>query len=223
MRRIAAVVATGVLSLLAVPLANAATVIATGTYQAGVDSGLDAGINTGSQIYLSPGKYRFTLQASSPLVDFEGDAVVNELDIFTCELDDGPFICGADDEDLLNAFERSGPKTFTADITVIPPTVLGTPSSNEASSDDYEYVRAYDLLSNSDGSYVLSVSPVPESRTWALMIAGFAVVGFGMRDARRRRAQSALAALPAWPAVPRVAVRVIRERDRSRKEQQCAF
>jgi hypothetical protein len=41
-------------------------------------------------------------------------------------------------------------------------------------------------LADTSGVYSIALSPVPEPATWAMMLAGLGLVGFGLRSSRKQ-------------------------------------
>ena len=166
------------------PASHAATMLSTGSYAAGEFVQVFGSTNTG------PGKYRFDIQFSTTPNYVYGYAEKTTVTNFYCSdpsISPGIFYCGGDDVPTLYDFMPSGPTLYSATVTVAPPSSTPFLSDPIVRYDDFETCCTYqfDFDSSSAGSYIFSVSAVPEPASWALMIMGFAAAGVAMRRKAR--------------------------------------
>lgn len=176
----AAVIAAG--TVVAAPVAAVPIVVTSGSFAAG-DSVLQSG-----SYNVTPGRYRFTFETSTPVDLFVGEAISTRTTNFVCDTGSGPFNCGGDDVPLPTSLDPAGVTRWAGLVDVRPFTV--TPGSGIIIRyEDSDACCGYDFSFNAlaAGSYILSVEGVPEPASWALMIAGFAATGGALRMRRRAR------------------------------------
>jgi hypothetical protein len=189
MRPIAAALCA-MLALLWVPAAAATAIINTGSYDSGF--GYVFG-STG----LAPGKYRFTLDFTSPAaVDFGYVEKTTVTNIFCNDPDLGVFYCGGNDVPTLYDFTPNGAGHYQTIVTVGRPRTIPVHDGFTDRYEEFETCCSYnfDFEADKRGSYTLSVGNVPEPSIWALMVLGLGAAGHAMR---RRRAADGLAPQPA--------------------------
>jgi hypothetical protein len=106
------------------------------------------------------------------------------MEAIYCDSGSGPQYCGGEDHATPHPFTQVGPTSYISDVTVLPNSVSITDAGDEDVLTNIGIYGISVLLAVSDGTYTVSVAPVPEAATWALMIGGFAMVGAGMRRVR---------------------------------------
>jgi hypothetical protein len=136
---------------------------------------------------LGPGTYRFSLTLTTPVDFVDGYAEKLTVTNFFCiDPSIGPdeFSCGGDDVPTQPLWDRVTPTLYQASITVNPfvnqPVAGGGPTVRYT-EEDFCCTFQYGWEAPGAGSYVLSYAQVPEPESWALMIAGFGLLGVGMR------------------------------------------
>lgn len=169
-----------IVSLLAfAPAAQAATTLELGTFDPGEAVFVTGSANAG------PGKYRFSLDLSSPVAAFAGDVTKLTITDYFCDFGDGAGVipCGGNDVPTLYDFLPVSPTRYEANVTVNPfisvPLTGGEAVRYDEFDDCCTYSFGFDGIA--DGSYTLSFTPVPEPASWMLMIVGVGVVGAAMR------------------------------------------
>lgn len=173
--------------------ARAATVLDSGTYAAG-EYVYDFG-----SFGVGPGKYRATLNFSTPPATFWGGWVEKQtVTNFYCQDPGSPvYYCGGDDVPTLYDFLPVSPTQYVTNITVNPFRSVPMPGSDPLIRyDEFETCCDYynfEFDAGGAGSYTLSLASVPEPATWALMIFGMGAIGGLMR----RRVRESAAMVPA--------------------------
>lgn len=166
--------------------ANAATVLDSGTYAAG-EYVYDYG-----SFGLTPGKYRVTLSFSTPPATFWGGWVEKQtVTNFYCEDPGVPtYNCGGDDVPTYYDFLPTTPTRYITNVTVNPfrsvPMLNSDPLVRYDEFDSCCDYYNFEFDAGQPGSYVLSLTSVPEPGTWALMILGMGAVGAAMRGRVRK-------------------------------------
>lgn len=166
-----------------------AIVIETGNYSLGDY------VSGTANIDLGPGKYRFTLSISAPVLGFDpgSNAAVKTLSTeFYCTDPgnplDPPFHCGGSDVPQDYLLQPIGPNIYGTFVEVLAPYVTG-PSAGGTYFHESEIcceIR-YGFEPLADGSYTIAYTLVPEAAGWAMMASGFGGIGLMMR---RRRAMA---------------------------------
>ena len=169
--------AIAALALAAAPAASA--VIKTGGYDAGSFSDTAA-------IGLGPGTYRFSIALTTPVPFVDGFAEKQTVTNFYCiDPDIGPdeFYCGGNEVPTQPLWDQVTPTLYQAMLTVNPfrdvPFSSGFVVRYTEQDDCCRFEYGWDAPGG--GSYVLSYVQVPEPASWAMMIAGFGLLGAGVR------------------------------------------
>ncbi len=186
MKRLVSILFAIALSVTMTTAALAATVIASGPYDLGNQFSIFSKVGA-----LAPGTYRFTLDLTTSFEDLdylESDIVKTISDnMYTYQDGLGVVLTGGDDVDQDYTLLQTGPTRYAVDVTVYPDHSVPYPDGGH--DDYYETCCSISIFGSAEspGSYTLSYAPVAEPESWALMIAGFGVVGAAMRGARLRR------------------------------------
>ena len=135
---------------------------------------------------LGPGHYRFTIELTTPVDFVDGFAQKQTVTNFFCiDPSIGPdeFNCGGDEVPTQPLWDKVTPTLYQALITVNP--FRNVPFSSgfivRFTEEDDCCTFEYGWDAPGRGSYVLSFAQVPEPASWALMIAGFSLLGVGAR------------------------------------------
>ncbi len=167
-------------ALAAATAAPGATILETGSYAGGEDLFVSGGVGLG------PGKYRFRLDLSGPADTFSGELKKTTHYNDYCNPDgNGVVYCGGDDTDELPLLDPLGPKRYGADVTVHAPYIVpygGDGAYGSYSEDCCTY--HFDILAPRDGTYVFSVSAIPEPSSWAMLLLGVALTSITLRRGR---------------------------------------
>jgi len=176
---------------LRVALFSAALVLLAATTPAQATTEITSGSYTGSsfnsaggEFSLGPGSYEISLAFSQPVSDVSGwvEKVFTYNDY--CNLGEGEFYCGGDDDAIIPLFAMVTPQLYQLVLTVNGPrTVHGAPGDIVVREDQSDSCCTYglDFTSGSPGRFTLSYAAIPEAPTWALLLAGFGLLGAALR------------------------------------------
>ena len=171
---------------------RAATLITAGAYG---DAEYQA--HSGS-LGLGPGRYRFDIAFTTPVLYVTGNAGKSTVSSFYCtdpDVGPGEFYCGGDDVPTLAPFDPVDALTYRAFLTVNPPAdSFYPPEAIVTRIHDFDICcdYAFEFESVRAGSFRLTYAAVPEPESWMLMILGFAVVGAAWRHSSRARRSAPL-------------------------------
>lgn len=157
-----------------------AMVIATGSF------GADESVFDSYAVDYGPGRYRFTLTLSVPVL--ANSSFVQKLTVtnfFCMDPDVGPdeFACGGNDVPTDYAFQAVTPLTSRALVDVAPlaSVPFGSPPIVRYEEFDTCCDITIDLATAAAGTYTLSAVAVPEPASWVLLIVGIGAVGGRLR------------------------------------------
>lgn len=171
--------------------ANAATVLANGTYV----KGESFSINVTPDIMFGIGTYRFRFESTTPLEALVGNFIFSET-VVEC--------IGADPCETYSYqtafYDVVGPSPIEAILTVAPvrtetfaPDAYGNPGATFTYTESCCSFSLFqtDGVVSASGSWVITAMAVPEPETWLMLIIGFGLIGTFMR--RDRKAVTPLA------------------------------
>ncbi|HEV2568326.1 PEPxxWA-CTERM sorting domain-containing protein [Sphingomonas sp.] len=171
---------TGAAAALLTVAPAAAVVIQTGSYDAGRFDGT-AGATLG------PGRYVFSLQLTTVVPFMDGYAEKQTYSAFFCrdpDISPDEFPCGGNNVPTQPLWDPVTPTLWQAAITVNPDQTVLTPNDFIVRYYEFDDCCTFQFGWESDaaGRYVLYYAQVPEPASWALMIAGFGLLGAGVRQ-----------------------------------------
>ena len=166
---------------------HAATIIASGSYEAGEAVSIDVVPDT----LFGSGTYRFRFQSSTPLTNLIGNAITLETVV---ECIDGSPCSTYTYERRFSDIAEDAPFSFVMDVRPMR-TETFAPNANGNPGATFTYTEqccAFSLFQSgatagSAGSWVISAVAVPEPGTWVLMILGFFSLGFALRHRKFRQ------------------------------------
>ncbi|WP_198005831.1 PEPxxWA-CTERM sorting domain-containing protein [Erythrobacter sp. SD-21] len=167
--------------LFALP-AQAATIVATGTYGEGESVLIDVVPET----MFGSGTYRFRFQSSSPLTNLIGNAITLET---VSECIDGEPCLTYTYERRYRDIAQDSSFSFVVDvppsrIETFDPDALGNPGATFTYTEiccAFSLFQSNGATASTSGTWTISAVSVPEPGAWALMIFGFLLVGGVMR------------------------------------------
>lgn len=175
------------LALAASSGAQAQTVFASGSYDAGEQ------VNGGGGLFLGPGTYRFSFITTAPFADFYGQVEKQYYRSEYCDFREGAGeeFCAGTNYPITPLFDPVTPTLYQLQITVDPFRETFTPEDIVVRTVEFDEccTYAFDFTAGGEGSFSISYAAIPEPDSWALLILGFGLIG----AAHRRRTALRLA------------------------------